>query len=146
MMTAIPLPASASNRGDGRSRSVRPTSNGRGDEGSAGPRPVQPDSSAVASSGVIGSRVRTWSAIDPLPYVDLRGFDWFYSRIWRVYREVDDPRDDRRAWELLWGVAAGSRDPGGSRFSVLGGLVGRERRRGADGESDTRWRLLYIPF
>jgi len=90
--------------------------------------------------------VRTWSVLDPIPYVDLEGLEWFYSRIWRVYREVDDPGEGRRAWELLWGVAAGERSGAGNRFSILGGLFGRERRVREGGESDTRWRLLYIPF
>lgn len=91
--------------------------------------------------------VRTWNALDPLPFVDPPGFDAFYSRIWRIYREIDDPIRDRRAWELLWGLAGGSRDTEGSRWSILGGLIGRERREGEDGDAgDTRWRLLYIPF
>ncbi len=90
--------------------------------------------------------VRTWDVLDPLPYYDSPGVEWFYSRIWRVYRAVDDPNQGRRAWELLWGVASGSRDQTGSRFSILGGLFGRQRKSGENGESDTRWRLLYIPF
>ena len=88
-----------------------------------------------------------WNLLDPLPFMDAPGFDAFYSRIWRIYREVDVPAEERRAWELLWGIAGGSRTPETTRFSILGGLFGREERKGADGtSSDTTWRLLYIPF
>ena len=88
-----------------------------------------------------------WNILDPLPFVDPPGFDAFYSRIWRIYREVDNPREERRAWELLWGIAGGSRTPKESRWSVLGGLIGRSDRPSEDGtSSDTTWRVLYIPF
>ena len=88
-----------------------------------------------------------WNLLDPLPFIDAPGFDAFYSRIWRIYREVDDPVEERRAWELLWGIAGGSRTPETTRFSILGGLFGREERKSADGaSSDTTWRVLYIPF
>ena len=88
-----------------------------------------------------------WNLLDPLPFVDPPGFDAFYSRIWRIYREVDDPVEQRRAWELLWGIAGGSRTPERKGWSILGGLFGVETERGDDGTStETTWRVLYIPF
>ena len=88
-----------------------------------------------------------WHLIDPLPFVDRLGFDAFYSRIWRIYREVDDPSQQRRAWELLWGLAGGSREPSRRQFSILGGLFGRETVTPNDGEpEETTWRILYLSF
>ena len=90
---------------------------------------------------------REWSLLDPLPFPDPPGFDAFYSRLWRIYRAVEDPAEQRQAWEALWGLAHGQSTPDERSWSILGGLIARTVRSGeGDAEDETTWRLLFLPF
>jgi len=83
----------------------------------------------------------TASAPALLPFDSPQGFSWSHGRAGQLIRW----RQESQSWglELLWGLltAESSEQKGG--FSLLGGLLSRDRGAGAD---DTRWRLLYIPF
>ncbi len=81
----------------------------------------------------------TGSALAILPFDDQDGISWSHSRAWQLFRWRH--QEERWGLELLWGLltAESGADQGG--FSILGGLLSRQRDSRM---ADTRWRLLYI--
>ncbi|HCW43795.1 MAG: hypothetical protein H8E43_03330 [Planctomycetia bacterium] len=76
-----------------------------------------------------------------LPFDAPRGFNWSHGRATRLARW----NKDSEGWdfELLWGLFTSSKRSKITEFSLLGGLISKERSERSD---DTRWRLLYISF
>jgi hypothetical protein len=76
-----------------------------------------------------------------LPFDAPRGFEWSHGRSTQFARW----NSDAQGWdfELLWGLLTSRKVSQELEFSLLGGLLARERDPRSD---DTRWRLLYIRF
>lgn len=81
------------------------------------------------------------NALELFWFHDPERFDHLYSRFWRVYRSVERPPGQGSAWEVLWGALRREKTPERNWFSLLGGLYGWDQD-----ESETTWRVLWIPF
>jgi len=85
--------------------------------------------------------VTTATAPALLPFDSPDGFNWSHGRAGQIFRWREKP--DSWDMELFWGMVTAEGGSDGGQFSILGGLLSKERVAGQD---DTRWRLLYIPL
>lgn len=76
-----------------------------------------------------------------LPFDAPRGFEWSHGRSTQLARW----KSTGEGWdfELLWGLLNTRKTSDQIEFSLLGGLLSKERDPRSD---DTRWRLMYIQF